>query len=403
MSNITSQLQDTVMKNQSAVAISGSEQTTFSKLWSQTDAFAGGLQDRDIDAGDAVAIRLSNPRAFLVAFYGTLRNGCVPVTVPTEYGSPDITTVLRETEANAYVTDETPFLGILNRVGTVRVAITVDIDARMGIDLPSFLDNDGMNSAGSRTGIDVVRQSDDDRGLIAYVGYDGGEPLGVAYSHSALTAAADLGGSIVEEGANPRHLGLLPLSNPIELMYGANAAILEGGEYHPHTDQDPEAARSLLAADDADRAFCSPRQYETLRELEADVDDSVAVLETTGLSLTRPDEAVDDRTGTPVRYRGRPETGLTHAVELDEDDPDSLGEPLPGIETRTLEDGTDGELSVSGPTTMDGYVARPALTDETIASVDGTRWIRTGSFDGDETGVSRAGDQTESNYDRSRT
>ncbi|WP_019991515.1 AMP-binding protein [Natronorubrum tibetense] len=402
MSNITIRLQDTVMENQSEVAISGSDQTTFSTLWSWTDAFAGGLQDRDIAAGDAVAIRLSNPRAFLVAFYGTLRNGCIPVTIPTEYDSPDITTVLRETEVNAYVTDKTPFLGILNRVDTVRVAITVDIDARMGIDLPSFLDNDGMNSAGSRTGIDIVRQSDADRGLIAYVGYDGGEPLGVSYSHSALTAAVDLGGSIVEGDAAPRHLGALPLSNPIELMYGANAAILEGGQYHPHTDWDPETTRSLLVTDGADRAFCSPRQYDTLRELEADVDDSVAVLETTGASLTRPEEAVDDRTGAAVRYRGSPETGLTHLVHPDADDSDTLSEVLPGVETRTLEEQSDGELSVSGPTTMDEYVARPSLTAETITTVDGTRWVRTDAFDRDETGVSRVGDQTESIYGRSR-
>ena len=405
MSNITNQLQDTVMKNQSSVAISGSDPTTFSRLWSQTDAFAGGLEDRDITAGDAVAIRLSNPRAFLVAFYGTLRNGCIPVTIPTEYGSPDITTVLRETETNAYVTDKTPFLGILNRVDSVRVAITVDIDARMGIDLPSFLDNDGMNSAGSRTGIDVVRQSDADRGLIAYVGYDGGEPLGVSYSHSALTAAVDLGGSIVEGDGAPRHLGALPLSNPLELMYGANAAILEGGQYHPHADWDPETARSLLVTDGADRAFCSPQQYETLRELEGDVDDSVAVFETAGASLTRPDEdeAIDDRTGAPVRYRGSPETGLTHIVHPDADDSDTLSEVLTGIKTRTLEDQSDGELSVSGPTTMDEYVGRPSLTDETITTVDGTRWIRTDAVDGDETGASRVGEQTKSIYGRSRT
>ncbi|WP_440765069.1 AMP-binding protein [Natronorubrum sp. DTA7] len=403
MSNITSELQDTVMENQSEVAIAGSDPTTFSRLWSRTDAFAGGLQDRDITAGDAVAIRLSNPRALLVAFYGTLRNGCIPVTVPTEYGSSDITTVLEETGANAYVTDETPFLGILNRVGTVRVAITVDIDARMGIDLPSFLDNDGMNSAGARTGIDVVRQSDDDRALIAYVGYDGCEPLGVAYSHSALTAAAELGGSFVEGDAAPRHLGLLPLSNPIELMYGANAAILEGGQYHQHADWDPETARSLLVTDGADRAFCSPRQYEALRELGTDIDDFVAVLESAGASLSRPDEAVDDRTGAPVRYRGHPETGLTHVVEPDEHDFNSLGEPLPGIETRTLEDQSDGELSVSGPTTMHEYVTRPSLTDETISTVDGTRWIRISALDADESGVSLIGDPTEPAYGRSRT
>ncbi|WP_436343651.1 AMP-binding protein [Natronorubrum sp. FCH18a] len=396
MSNLTKQLQEAVMENQTEPAIAGSDPTTFSKLWAETDAFAGGLQAREITAGNAVAIRLSNPRAFLIAFYGTLRNGCIPVTVPLEYSNADITTVLRETGANAYVTDETPFLGILNRVETVRVAITVDIDARMGIDLPTFLDNDGINSAGARTGIDIVRRSDDDRGLIAYIGHDDGEPLGVNYTHSALTAAADLGRSIVERGANCRHLGTLPLSDPIELAYGANAAILEGGQYHPLPDWDPETTRSLLSTDSVDRTFLTPRQYDALRALEDDVDDRVAVLE-------RAMDSTGDKPGAAVRYRGRPETGLTHVRKPDEDDPDAPDEVLPGVETRTLDDHADGELSISGPRTMNGYVARPELTDELIATVDGRRWVRIGVFDRDETGVSRVGDPMESIHGRSRS
>ena len=409
MSNILKKIQSTVMDNQSRVAIGGDYPTTFSKLWSQTDAFAGGLQDREITAGDTVVIRLSNPRAFLIAFFGTLRNGCVPVTVPAEFDKADIVSVLNETDGSAYVTDETPFLSILTRADAVHLAITTDCDARMGVDLETFLDNGGMNSAGSRTGIDVVRQSDSDRGLIAYVGYDSGEPLGVTYTHAALTAAADCGGSLLETEGTLDHLGSRPLSKPIELLYGVTGTILDGGTYHPHSEWDPETIHSLLYTDGDSRTFVTPEQYEQLRSFETSVGDTLAMVEPPSV-----DQSAAETNDSVTRLRGCPETGLTHASRGTDIDSDRLGKPLPGVETRVLpgvetrvlDDETDGELVVSGPATMNGYISRPELTDEWITTRDETRWIRTGVAADNaprRAGGSCADDPMESIHDRSHS
>ncbi|APX96031.1 class I adenylate-forming enzyme family protein [Natronorubrum daqingense] len=386
MSNITKRLRETAMGHQNEPAIAGEdgvEPLTFSTLWSQTDAFAGGLQERDIASGDTVVICLSNPQAFLVAFYGALRNGSVPVTMPSSYTNAERTTVLNETNGTAYVTDETPFLGILNRVTSVRVAITVDIDSRMGIDLSAFLDNDGMNSAGSRTGIDVVRQSDTDRGLIAYVGYDDGSPLGVVYTHSAISASARLGASIPHETTRPHHLGVLPPSNPIELLYGVNATILRGGQYHPQAQWCPERLRTTLAADDIDRILVTSSQYDELRASETDgtnEDDSDTTIAVIEQMTSLPERTRENATsgcatnGDATRYVGSPETGLTHA-RVPGDGPNSTHTTLPDVEVRNIEDG-DGGRSVRSPAAMTAYANRPELTDETMITTDGTRWIR---------------------------
>ncbi|SIR84379.1 class I adenylate-forming enzyme family protein [Natronorubrum thiooxidans] len=386
MANIIKTLQEVTMENQAVTAISGDDSLTFSKFWSLTDGFAGGLQDRDITAGDAVAIRLSNPRAFLIAFYGTLRNGCVPVTMPTDYRTDDIITVLNETGCAAFLTDETPFLTILNRAEETRVAITADCDARMGVALSALLDNDGMNSAGSRTGIDIMRQSDGNHGLIAYVGHDDGAPLGVNYTHAALAAAASAGQSILEQDGALCHLGSLPLSNPLELLYGATATLLDGGTYMSHPNWDPETVRSLCYTDRVDQTFVSPSQYETLAALEVDADETVAVLE--------PTTALQKREGAVTRLRGRPETGLTHVQTPATADTSPRWETVPMVESCVLEDGADSELAVSGPAVMDGYVGRPAMTDETIETSDSTRWIRTG-VTSDEPALFKPGDRTD--------
>ncbi|ELY42345.1 class I adenylate-forming enzyme family protein [Natronorubrum sulfidifaciens] len=372
MATIIQTLQTVTMDHQTATAIGGDDPLTFSALWSLTDGFAGGLQQRAITAGDAVAIHLSNPRAFLIAFFGTLRNGCVPVTMPADYRTDDIVSALNETECKAFVTDETPFLSVLNGADETRVAITVDCDARMGITLSAFLDNDGMNSAGSRTGIDVVRQSDGDHGLIAYVGHEDGAPLGVRYTHAALTAAASVEHPLLETDGTMRHLGSLPLSNPLELRYGATATILGGGTYLPQHHWDPETVRSLCYTDRVDRTFVSPSQFEALAALETDLAETVAVIEPT------PMAGLEESDGAVTRLCGRPETGLTHVrTPTADDSPRSRhGETLPTVEHRVLEDGA--ELAVDTPAAMDGYVDRPALTDERTERLDGSRWIRTG-------------------------
>lgn len=396
MTNITSKIQRVAMENQSATAIDGADSLTFSSFWAKTDAFAGALQERDITAGDAVAIRLSHPRELLIAVFGTLRNGSVPVTMPTAYEKRDVVDVLDETGGEAYVTDDARIMSILNRAETVRVAITVDCDTRMGVSFEETLESDGINGSGSRTGIDVVRRADDDRALIAYVGRFEGDPLGAAYTHSALASAADIGRSIGDLNPAESHLGARPLSSPLELLYGATATLLAAGRYVPAASRDPEPIRSLLSTDDVARTFVTPRQYETLRDLETSGDEPVADSPAT-IAVVEPTTApLEEPTGDAIRLRGRPETGLTHRRTPASVDENRVGETLPSVETRELEERPDGELAVRSPAMMSDYVGRPELTAETTVDVDGERWLRIGALGGDETGVTRVSDPFES-------
>ena len=391
MPDLISRMQEVVMNSQAKTAITGDVSMTFSTLWSQMDAFAGGLQTNDITAGDHVVIRVSNPRAFLVAFYGTLRNGCVPVTVPTEFSADDVVAALEETGAKAYVTDETPFLAILHHADDVRLAITVDCGGGMGMDFPTFLDNDGINSAGSRTGIDVVSRPHSERGLVAYGRHLASGPLGIIYSRSALLAAARIGQTIPPSDGPIHHLGSLSLSNPIELLSGVTAALLSGGQYaaiftggrhYPQTSWDPDTTGSLLETGSATRTFLTPKQQDTVRTPAVEGDGAVVVAELAADPITPQATATGADAGAgSTCVLGCPETGLTHVSTISDDESAAttasrpIGETVPSVETRVL-DGT--ELAVTGPAVMDGYVGRSALTDELIEQVDGTRWVRTG-------------------------
>lgn len=378
MTNFVKEIQSAAMTNRTSPALTGGERTTFSQLWSLTDSFAGGLQNRDITAGDRVTIHLSTPRSFLIAIYGTLRAGCVPVTVPPEYDGRTVSHVLSETDSKAVVTETSPIMSLIVDSEALRVAVTVDSDARMGITFPSFLDNGGMNGSNSRTGIDVVRRSDDSPGLIAYVGQDEREPLAVVYTHDALQAAATAGSSIhgtAGDDGIETHLGATPLSNPVELMYGANATLIEGGEYRAVATPDVETIQPLLVTTDIDRAFVTPQQYRAVRASETSVDTRPLTVVESG---TAPIEGRTVDSDDAVHLWGTPETGATHVRTPADVESDRLGRSLPDVRTR-VSSGPDGdELAIGGPAVMDGYFERPDLTSETIETTEDGRWIRTG-------------------------
>src|SRR5205823_2520267 len=59
-----------------------------------------------------------------------------------------------------------------------------------------------------------------------------------------------------------------------------------------------------------------------------------------------------------------------------------LGRPLPGTRVRVEapDRGAAGELLVSGPRLMTGYLGDERATDAAFTDADGRRWLRTGDF-----------------------
>ncbi|WP_049924949.1 AMP-binding protein [Halopiger goleimassiliensis] len=377
MPNVTRDLQHVVMENQTEPAIEGDDPLAFSTLWTRTDAFAGALQDRNITADDAVAIQLSDPEPFLVAVLGALRNGSVPVTIPGDLGTSAVTTAVTESGAKAYVTDRTRFLSVLNRTDDLRVAITTDTDARMGVDMATVLENDGINGTGSRTGIDVVRRSNDDPALIAYDDRDGTDPVGIRYTHAAVRAATQMGSTLHGADADDySYLGVLPLANPLESCFGALAAIFEGGRYQRLPDWHPDDLRAVLRTRPIDRTVLTRTQYEQLEGLESTDEDRIAVLESvTDLEWSTQSSAVVAPSDDVRRLFGTAETGITHVADAEDDGLESVG-----LVTTAGGGGDADAFLVRTPAAMEAYVDRPDETAETVTTSGGDRWLRTSAL-----------------------
>ncbi len=379
MTNFVTELRSAVRNVPGATAIDCEDSVTFSQLWSATDSFAGGLREREITADDRVAIHVADPRSVLVAAYGALRAGCIPVTLPATYGNRDVRRVLSDTKAAALVTDSSPIMPLLTGSEPLRVAVTVDSDTRMGVSFADFLDNDGMNGSNSRTGIDVVRRADESPALIAYVDRDERPPVAAVHTHASLNAAASARPGAPGDGSEPleSHRSAVSLSDPIAFMYGASATLTDGGRYRPVATADPTTLRSLLVTTEAERTFVTPRQYRDLRTNGGVDGGGLRVVESTRETFGRGNDSADEP-GDAVRLCGLPETGLTHVRTPADVASGSLGDPLPGVRARVVDEGAGDELAVAGAAFADGSPNLPSLTDERAVTIDGTRWIRTG-------------------------
>lgn len=374
MTNLLAAVHAAVRDDRTATAIVADRSTavaddavTYSRLWTLTDKFSRGLRDRDVTEDDTVGIRVTDPVAFLVAVYGTLRNGSVPVTIPASFDDRELEGVLEETDATVLVVDDRDPTITCTRLTTLRVAVTVDVDAMLGIDLESFLDNDGISRSG-RTGIAVTPRRDDDRALIAYVGRHGGEPLGVVCTHDCLAARARAGTGLPDGRGVDEHLGALPLTRPVEFAYGATATFLEGGTYRPAQGESLTRCERLEGSDVA-RTFVTPEQYGELRRAEGDTPaDAVSV-------VSRPTLSDERLPSTATVLWETPETGITHVQRPEETDTGQFGTPVRSVETTTLEDDGEPVLAVSGRTMMDAYHGRSSLSERACRELEGERWI----------------------------
>lgn len=371
MTNIAADLRAALCAGQAATAVEAPEPVPATTLWSLTDQFAGALRADDVGRGDEVAIQLASPLELLVAVYGTLRNGSVPVVLPTDFEPAQAIAALAATEPPVLVSEDPRVRSLLATVESLRVLVTHDLDrVTLGVAFEEYLDDGGLASGGSRTGTDLVRRRDDDVALVAFTG-DGDEqtPRGVVFSHDALRQAVRAGCSIPLGTDVRRHLGTHPLDRSIGLVYGATATILDGGCYAPLEFWDADAAREALAGD-VDRAYLTPEQY---RELDA-VTESVPA----GIFVVDPtDEAAAAQRGDVHRLCALPETGITHCRTPAAVADGRLGQPIGPVETTVIGNGS-GELAIASEAAMTSYLDS-GRTAAAIREIDGKRWIKTGA------------------------
>lgn len=390
-------------------------------LTEMSNRFAQALVKSDITKGDVVGINLPNTPQYVVAQLGTMKagacaSGLSPLLTPREMAQQ-----LEDSKAKVLVTLDAIFqhrlLEIVDGLPDLKIIVTTSladflpwikrtagkllkkiptgrvrpIPGKMVVDFKEIL----KTFPDQRPTIEI-NPSDDC--LVMYTGGTTGLPKGTVITHENIVAELAIvttwlnmrwGEEVILSGFPYFHIAGLALG--LGTMYIGAAQILipnprdtkhivkEMKKYRPTILVNVPSLYMMLMAEDGFRkldfsrlSFClcaaSPFPVESLRELENVIGEG-KMLECYGMT-----EVSALATGNP---RGVLRKLGTVGVPL----PNTLVK-LVDLETGTTEvaEEQEGEIVVSGPQVMKGYLNRPDETSNALRDHGGKTWLHTGDI-----------------------
>ena len=335
-------------------------------LLARTESAASVLTAHGVGEGDVVAVLLPNRVDLIIALFAAWRLGAAVTP---------INPVLGDAEARYQLTD-----------AGARVVVT-DTERDLGVPAlaPAAL------AEGEATGLPERRpRPDSDLALLIYTSGTTGSPKGVMLTHANLDAMTASFAEWFELGAEDHSLLVLPLFHANGIVLGTLTPLRAGGRVtitgrfsRDRFFDDVERVRPTYFS-------AVPAIYALLSTLPDDIrpDTSSLRFGVCG-AAPMPVEAIErfeDRFGiTIVEGYGLSETTTASTINplRGPRKPGTVGLPLPGqrvdvvdAEGRPVPVGERGEVVISGPVVMAGYLGRPEETARTI--VDGR--LRTGDI-----------------------
>lgn len=388
---------------------------TYRQLQEQTLRFATALFQMGVRKGDRVALMLPNCPQFVVAFYGTLRLGAIPVNTNPLYVAREMRAQLEDSGCETLVLLDQffPRLREIHAATRVRRVIVVDVaetlpwyaralvhltQARRGerVRVPSETDvtlfRDLVRSyPPTPPGADLKPS---DPALLQYTGGTTGTPKAAVLTHRNLVANSLQARAWFPRAAEGREvfLGAIPFFH----VYGLTSVLLFGVAVAAEIIVIPRPRPVDIVLEAIQRFRVTlfpgvPTLYAALNDHPkvGEYDLRSGALCVSGaaplpLEVAERFEALTG--GRLVEGYGLTETSpLTHCTPLfGERRKGSIGLPFPDTDARVVDLttgaevplGQEGELEVRGPQVMQGYWNRPADTAEVLRE----GWLRTGDI-----------------------
>ncbi len=357
-SNVAELVTQAAARTPNAPAIVCSDRTTtWSELERLVRAFAGGLQARGIGPGERVALLVGNSAEFVVAYFGTLRAGCVSVPINTSYTAFEVGYQVEQSGAALVVCDPQTLAVARDSAGEVPLLVAGSEDWRRHMvgSTPPPADPGGG----------------EDLATLMFTSGTSGKPKGAMLSHRALLANLDQLASLDDPPATVADdvvLIVLPLFHSYALN-GALGMVAKAGATAVLTERfDPEAALDLVQVHDVTVVITAPPVYRVwsqtpgVREALA----PVRLLVSGAAPLTgEVYHSFADVAGQTVwEGYGMTEASPVITTTLVSGRPmhGSVGRPLPGLDLKLcdedgelVDEGDPGEIIIRGPNLFSGY------------------------------------------------
>ena len=341
-----------------------SVELSYAELDARVASFARQLAGAGFGRGDVLAIMLPNRVELLVALFAAWRLGGVATPVNPAFTSAEADHQIADSGA-VLVVNEGPDAPTGGRP-VIHVADMITDDAAVA----------------------PVELRPDDLALLIYTSGSTGRPKGVMLDHANVEAMSSTMATHFRLGERDHCLLVLPLFHANAIMVSALASIRSGGQL------------SIVGSFSASRFFAQverlrptyfsavPTIYALLASLPEDVRPDTSSLRFVVCGAAPVSGELLDRCQERFGFTMVEGYGLTEGTCASACNPvdgvrklGTVGPALPGqrIEIRgadgaALPVGEVGEVAISGPTVMRGYLGDPGATAESL--VDG--WLRTG-------------------------
>lgn len=399
------------------------KKTTYSQFMKRIEAAAKGLYHLGIRKGDKVTICMANTPQALDCFYALNRIGAIPNMIHPLSAAEEIAFYLNFSKSKAILT----LAQFYDKVASIQGKLENPTDiliARIADELPAPLNLlYPMTKGGKadrapvgkdyhlwselvRSGKDVTLPKHDgkfdDCGAILYSGGTTGTTKGIMLSNlnfNALglqTIAASGFGSV----AGMKMLSVMPVFHGFGLGIGIHTALIGGATCILIPQFSVKTYAETLIKQKPNIIPGVPTLFEALLRAEALQNQDLSFLKGIFSGGDSLPQELKKKVDTFLKEHGCTEQiregyGTTECVTAscltpkDYARPGSIGVPFPDVyykvvtpgTTEEVQPNTEGEICISGPTVMMGYMDNPEETASTLRRhYDGRIWLHTGDL-----------------------
>jgi malonyl-CoA/methylmalonyl-CoA synthetase len=352
---------------------------SYAALADHAAVYAAALRREHDDLGEArVALVCEPGHDFVVALLACWMAGGLAVPLHPDHPAAELSYFLEDSETSIIFCSST-YAALATRLAVPMGAEVIVVD-----DVPT-----SEGPAHAPLAVDARR-----RAMMVYTSGTTGRPKGVVHTHASLQAQVE---SLVEAwawSADDRILLVLPLHHVHGLVNVTLCALWTGATCEAPGGFDAHQTWERLASGELTLFMAVPTIYTRLITAWDAADAWDQARWSSGAACARL--MVSGSAALPVstlarwheltghvlleRY-GMTELGMALSNTLDQRVPGKVGEPLPFVAARVVDDGGDdvpdgqpGELLVQGPQVFAEYWRRPEATDAAF----GDGWFRTG-------------------------
>ncbi len=349
---------------------------SYRQMDNDSGKIAAALRKMGVTPGEHIALLAPNSSRWLCFYFGILKSGAVAVTLPYAMTRNELIPVLADAKPRIIFTDDKkkPDFEKTDGLETI-ISETGDIS------FESLIENE-------TEGIDSVDREPDDTAAILYTGGTTGVPKGVMLTHGNIMTSAVNVSRFERSCENDRALCFLPLNHVFAQMHIMNATLFSAGGLVIQPSFNMDGLLSAVRDFHVTKLYAVPTVYIRLLSLPDLKERLCAVRYCFSAAASMAREVVREwkaRTGLDIfeAYGMTESASMVTFNHYHRHVVGSVGTAAPNVEIqirdkkgRVLGKNQPGEICISGPNIMKGYLNRKK---DTKAAFWG-RWFRSGDI-----------------------